>query len=66
MKLRPLFFSAEDVYQFSWPRIGLSARYRDGGELEASVEFLKPFDFELGEAADCFEFEEEFVAFSLR
>jgi hypothetical protein len=34
--------------------------------LEAAVEFLKPFDFELGEAADFFELENEFIAFLLR
>jgi hypothetical protein len=44
---------------------GFSARYGDGGELEAPVEFLKPFYFKLGEAADCLEFEKEFIAFTL-
>jgi hypothetical protein len=24
MRLRPLFFAAEDMYQFSWPRIGMA------------------------------------------
>jgi hypothetical protein len=42
-----------------------SARYGYGGKLEATVEFLKLFYFELGEAADCFEFEKEFIAFTL-
>jgi hypothetical protein len=33
--------------------------------LEAAVEFLKPFYLELGKAADCFEFEKDFLAFTL-
>jgi hypothetical protein len=66
MRLRPLFLAAEDMYQFSWPRIGfLHGIASYCGEFEATVEFLKPFYFELGEAADCFEFEKEFIALTL-